>query len=300
MNIRRSTACARGCRVRVPFGGRTVDGYVMRLKEGSDCPADRLKPVLSVVDEALTPECLSLVHSISARYHCPQALTLRLFLPAEMRRGAVRARTRNVVYPVAGASVPARAKAQAAAYAYLLERGGTPLAELSEKFGPHGGERAHRPRRRKGRKGARRALPLCGGRRAAGRRSARRRARAHARAAGGGRRRGGLRQDGTAAARRHGQRQDGGVSDPHRPRARGGAHGRLSRPRDLPHPPDAPPAARAVRHEGRHPAQRAFGGGEVRRMVAAAHGRGAHRRRRAQRRVRPAGKHRHHRPGRGA
>ena len=124
-----------GCRVRVPFGGRTVDGYVMRLKEGSDCPADRLKPVLSVVDEALTPECLSLVHSISARYHCPQALTLRLFLPAEMRRGAVRARTRNVVYPVAGASVPARAKAQVAAYAYLLERGGTPLAELSEKFG---------------------------------------------------------------------------------------------------------------------------------------------------------------------
>ena len=25
-----------GSRVRVPFGGRTVDGYVMRLKEGSD------------------------------------------------------------------------------------------------------------------------------------------------------------------------------------------------------------------------------------------------------------------------
>ena len=124
-----------GCRVRVPFGGRTVDGYVMRLKEGSDCPPLRLKPILSVVDDALTPECLSLVRAISERYHCPQALTLRLFLPAEMRRGTVRELTRNVVYPVEGAQIPARAKAQAAAYAYLTEHGGTALAELSEKFG---------------------------------------------------------------------------------------------------------------------------------------------------------------------
>ncbi len=124
-----------GCRVRVPFGGRTVDGYVMRLKEGSDCPPERLKPILSVVDEALTPECLALVRSIGERYRCPQALTLRLFLPAEMRRGTVRELTRSVVYPVAGADIPARAKAQAAAYAYLLEAGSAPLAELAARFG---------------------------------------------------------------------------------------------------------------------------------------------------------------------
>ena len=125
-----------GCRVRVPFGGRTIEGYVMRLKEGSDFDPAKLKSVLSVVDEPLTAECLSLVESISARYHCPKALVLRLFLPSEMRKGAVRELFKTVaLLQDKDAEIPARAKAQAAAFAFLQENPRFGYTELCDKFG---------------------------------------------------------------------------------------------------------------------------------------------------------------------
>ena len=124
-----------GCRVRVPFGGRTVDGYVMRIKEGSDFDPSKLKAVACVVDEPLTAECLSLARALSARYHCPMAQVLRLFLPAEMRRGAVRELYKNVAVFVREAEIPARAKSQAAALAFLRERGRFPYTEYRERFG---------------------------------------------------------------------------------------------------------------------------------------------------------------------
>ena len=87
-----------GSRVKVPFGGRVVDGFVMRLKEGSDFDSSKLKSILSAVDDvpALNAECLKLVDDVSARYHCPKALGLRLFLPGELRKGTVRELYKNV------------------------------------------------------------------------------------------------------------------------------------------------------------------------------------------------------------
>ena len=86
-----------GSRVRAPFGGKTIPGFVMRIKETSDLPIERLKKVLPTTDElpALTPECLALAEKLTARYRVPKALTLRLFLPAEMRTGKVREVYRN-------------------------------------------------------------------------------------------------------------------------------------------------------------------------------------------------------------
>lgn len=125
-----------GSRVRVPFGRMQVDGYVMRLKEKSDFDADKLRPIASVIDDALTPECLSLVQSLSARYRCPKALVLRLFLPGEMRKGAVRELYRNVaVLADEHADIPARARAQAAAYAYLLQEKRAAYPMLCTRFG---------------------------------------------------------------------------------------------------------------------------------------------------------------------
>ena len=56
-----------GSRVRVPFGSSTVDGYVMRLKEGSDFDPAKLKEIVAVVDHALTRECLALAKRIAQR-----------------------------------------------------------------------------------------------------------------------------------------------------------------------------------------------------------------------------------------
>ena len=86
-----------GSRVRAPFGGKILPGFVMRLKESSSLPVEKLKKVLPCEDElpALNGECLALAERLAARYRVPKALTLRLFLPTEMRTGKVRELTRS-------------------------------------------------------------------------------------------------------------------------------------------------------------------------------------------------------------
>ena len=124
-----------GSRVKVPFGNTAVDGYVMRLKEGSDFDPAKLKSIAKVVDHALTKECLALAKRISERYRCPMALTLRLFLPAEMRRGAAHELYKNVVMFVQDTDIPARAKAQRAAYDYLKAHSPSDYTALCKQFG---------------------------------------------------------------------------------------------------------------------------------------------------------------------
>ena len=86
-----------GSRVRAPFGGKIVPGFVMKIKENSDVPQEKLKKVFPTPDElpALGKECLALAEKLTARYRVPKALALRLFLPTEMRTGKVRELTRN-------------------------------------------------------------------------------------------------------------------------------------------------------------------------------------------------------------
>ena len=81
-----------GSRVKVPFGGRTVDGFVIGVCENSSFPPEKIKPVKEVFDElpALQSECISLMERISLRFRVPKAAALRLFLPSEMRLGKVR------------------------------------------------------------------------------------------------------------------------------------------------------------------------------------------------------------------
>lgn len=129
-----------GARVRAPFGPRTLPGFVVRLKEKSDYPVEKLKKVIPEKDElpALTPECLSLAKKLSARYRVPMALSLRLFLPAEMRTGRVRELTKRFVElnaPFETLSFRASAKKQLAAAEYLSKYGKTESAYLNNRFG---------------------------------------------------------------------------------------------------------------------------------------------------------------------
>ncbi len=128
---------AAGSRVKVPFGGRVADGFVMRLKEGSDFDSAKLKSILSVTDDipALNGECLALVEAIASRYHCPKALVLRLFLPGEMRKGRVRELYKTVAVYSGEVPLSARASARRALLAYMREKGREDRAVLAEKFG---------------------------------------------------------------------------------------------------------------------------------------------------------------------
>ncbi len=129
---------AAGSRVKVPFGGRIIEGFVIGIAETCSLPADKVKPVYSVFDElpALVPECFDLMEHISARYKVPKATSLRLFLPSEMRLGKVReAQKTFVVLRDGGLSLPKSAKKQAEALAYLKEHGEAELSRLCALFG---------------------------------------------------------------------------------------------------------------------------------------------------------------------
>ena len=128
-----------GSRVRAPFGGKTIPGFVMRIKETSDLPIERLKKVYPCPDElpALNAECLALAEKLTARYRVPKALALRLFLPSEMRTGKVRELLRNyavLTTPIAEMKLAKTAKNQLGAAQYLAENGKTDCAYLNNLF----------------------------------------------------------------------------------------------------------------------------------------------------------------------
>ena len=128
-----------GARVRAPFGGKYVTGFVMRVKEKSDYPMEKLKKVLPSLDElpALNSECLALANKLTARYRVPKALALRLFLPTEMRTGKVRELMRNyaqLCVPFEEISLPKTAKNQLGAAEYLRDNGKSECAVVNGIF----------------------------------------------------------------------------------------------------------------------------------------------------------------------
>lgn len=126
-----------GSRVKVPFGGRKIDGFVIGVSRVSSYPAEKVKPIAEIFDEpnALLPECLALSERISQRYRVPQAASLRLFLPSEMRLGKVRVSVRRVAKFIKEVPLSGAAKRQAQALEFIKKEGEADYARLSETFG---------------------------------------------------------------------------------------------------------------------------------------------------------------------
>ena len=128
-----------GSRVRAPFGGKIVTGFVMKVKETSDYPAEKLKKILPSSDElpALNLECLSLAEKITQRYRVPKALTLRLFLPSEMRNGKVRELFKSyarLLFPLEELKLSKAAKNQWGAANELSKNGKSECAPINNLF----------------------------------------------------------------------------------------------------------------------------------------------------------------------
>ncbi|MGN0818014.1 MAG: primosomal protein N' [Candidatus Coproplasma sp.] len=127
-----------GCRVKVPFGGRIVDGFVIGISETASFDERKIKPVSDVYDElpALVPECFALMQSISERYRVPKAVALRLFLPSEMRLGKVNeAFTKRLKLIDPDISLSKSAKKQIEALASLAQKGEVDYTEFCNLFG---------------------------------------------------------------------------------------------------------------------------------------------------------------------
>ena len=85
-----------GTRVLAPFGSRTVEGYVLRLKDGpGDVPPEKLRTILRALDSypAILPALMDLAAWLCEKAHCLPVEALRLMLPAQMRGERVRVKT---------------------------------------------------------------------------------------------------------------------------------------------------------------------------------------------------------------
>ena len=87
-----------GARVRVPFGRQRLVGLVMGVAEGSDVPAERLKPILAVLDAVpvLDAPAVALLEWASAYYHHPIGEVAAGALPKALREGAPSSALREV------------------------------------------------------------------------------------------------------------------------------------------------------------------------------------------------------------
>lgn len=81
-----------GSRVAVPFGHRTVQGFVVSLESGETGTASRLKPIQEVLDllPPLSPELVELGDWMSQRYACRRISALQAMLPTALKGKAER------------------------------------------------------------------------------------------------------------------------------------------------------------------------------------------------------------------
>ncbi|MDD4017873.1 MAG: primosomal protein N' [Kiritimatiellae bacterium] len=146
-----------GQRVRVPFGGRTVDAYVVEVAEddapsaadpdlfslsdtsdGSNRPggirARRLRPILALEDDVphLSPPLIALARWMADYYCAPFELTLRCALPAAVRNSGMKAKEQLYVTPCEGAFD--LTKRQAELLGNLRRVGGGWLHALTREF----------------------------------------------------------------------------------------------------------------------------------------------------------------------
>lgn len=78
-----------GMRVSTDFARRKMVGVITAVKDESDYPREKLKPVHAVLDAApiLSESLLALATWIAHYYHAPMGEVLQLFLPTKLRQG---------------------------------------------------------------------------------------------------------------------------------------------------------------------------------------------------------------------
>ncbi|WP_419886459.1 primosomal protein N' [Paenibacillus sp. B-A-8] len=81
-----------GSRVAVPFGHRTVQGFVVSLESGETVVNPALKPIQEVLDllPPLSPELVELADWMSKRYACRRISALQAMLPTALKGKAER------------------------------------------------------------------------------------------------------------------------------------------------------------------------------------------------------------------
>ena len=87
-----------GHQVAVPFGPRTIEGFVVSVSDTCSLPPEKVKSVVRLVRDypVILPELVELALWMKGRYLCNLVDALRLMLPSEMRGARVREKTVRV------------------------------------------------------------------------------------------------------------------------------------------------------------------------------------------------------------
>ena len=126
-----------GERVLVPFGGRTLQGFIVALSETCEYDESKLKPVSSKIEDfaVIKKEMISLMFFMAEKLHLKLASILRLFLPSEMRTDKVKELLAKTVTLSEDFLMPSsRAVKQLEIVDFLKEHGEQRLSEMSEMF----------------------------------------------------------------------------------------------------------------------------------------------------------------------
>lgn len=132
-----------GFRVLVSFGKTQVEGYIVGIKDKTDCPPDKLKSIISVIDPypVINPELMELCRYMVEKYHLRMVDVLRLCLPSQMRAGKVKELIvkRAYVAPEYIEKDPAQfikksATAQSELFTFIADNPGESVTELNKNF----------------------------------------------------------------------------------------------------------------------------------------------------------------------
>ncbi|MBR4745369.1 MAG: primosomal protein N', partial [Clostridia bacterium] len=131
-----------GARVLLPFGARTIEGYVIEIADCSSMPNAKLKPIIKKLDETnvIKPELLSLSLILKEKYHLRLIDCLRLIVPSQIRSNKVKAKIEKKVFINEQKAleylptVRSNAKNIIGAIAYMREVGNANYSALASKF----------------------------------------------------------------------------------------------------------------------------------------------------------------------
>ena len=126
-----------GDMVKVPFGNRHIEGFVLEVTDETDVPKDKLKAIEGKAhkNSIILPELIELAKWMKEKYSCTMADALRAMIPSQMRDGRVREKSvryaRLILDAEKARCLCLRSKLQTEII-NLLENGEKSLSELNE------------------------------------------------------------------------------------------------------------------------------------------------------------------------
>jgi len=120
-----------GTRVLVPFNNRQIEGFVVRIKDNTEVPSNKMKSIIKVLDDypVLNIKQLDLAFWMKRQYSCLLVHSLRVMIPAQLRGGKVSIKQKKYVSIKFNADISqeillslTRSKKQKQIIEYLIEK----------------------------------------------------------------------------------------------------------------------------------------------------------------------------------